>query len=552
MEFNYRYMGNTLVESTAETTAMSFAPDTLRPPVFFSGELARGVPFREAISALNSTVISDLRFKPKDKEAYKAWAAERDLGDLARLLKVKEGTAQRLREVQTELTALRASRDNRMRPFLEARRKYFEYLYLANRDAWIVLDPVITVHPDEVFFECFSRDESAYGRLSCSYEIFHQLGDRACGTTNIDYSSDLYNEFQKIRSYKTTRLEVDPAGFGVQTGAGDEYREVKIDLPDSWVRGFLQVSAAMSLPMKRFQLHPMDLYNFCQLLRRHKERTGPRSIRFRLTPGHPVVAVFEPWNFELKCPRSSYEETEPAEIRVWGRRRLLILERLIPLARNFTVYLAGTGLPSFYVADLGEMSFTLGLSGWTANDWSRAGFFDLLAPADDVDDYSRRQVFGELQQSWFAEPTAMARQLGVDRRMIMASLFTFTQAGRAMYDLAKGVFRVRELHRTPLPLEQFRFSSPREEEAHRLNANRCVSVEHSSTDREGNFHLDGTVKERSKTYKPRLMLDRDEALKNADCTCGFFVQNKLFKGPCAHMLALRIAFGQKVKRFKTW
>ncbi len=28
------------------------------------------------------------------------------------------------------------------------------YLYTKDCDAWIVLDPVITVHPDEVFFEC--------------------------------------------------------------------------------------------------------------------------------------------------------------------------------------------------------------------------------------------------------------------------------------------------------------------------------------------------------------------------------------------------------------
>jgi len=37
-------------------------------------------------------------------------------------------------------------------------------------------------------------------------------------------------------------------------------------------------------------------------------------------------------------------------------------------------------MPSFYLADLGDMTFTLGLSGWTTNDWSSAGNFDLLAP----------------------------------------------------------------------------------------------------------------------------------------------------------------------------
>ena len=68
-----------------------------------------------------------------------------------------------------------------------------------------------------MFFECFSKDESTYGRLAASYEVFEELGERANGTTNIDYSETLYGEFQKIRSYKTTTLDIDPSGFDVKT-----------------------------------------------------------------------------------------------------------------------------------------------------------------------------------------------------------------------------------------------------------------------------------------------------------------------------------------------
>ena len=40
----------------------------------------------------------------------------------------------------------------------------------------------------------------------------------------------------------------------------------------------------------------------------------------------------------------------------------------------------GTGFPSFWVARMGEMRLTLGLSGWTTNDWTRGSALDLLAP----------------------------------------------------------------------------------------------------------------------------------------------------------------------------
>ena len=95
-------------------------------------------------------------------------------------------------------------------------RRYYKYLYDKFRDLWFVLDPVITVHPDEVFFECFSEDESSYGRLGTKYDVFENISEFSCGTTNIDYSAALYDEFQKIRTYKNTRFEIDPSGFEVR------------------------------------------------------------------------------------------------------------------------------------------------------------------------------------------------------------------------------------------------------------------------------------------------------------------------------------------------
>src|SRR6187402_3416143 len=78
MLFNYRYGGSTTVTSNAHMTGLSFAPDTLRESTFFIGTLNKKIAFREAISALHDVVVSDLRFKPKDKTAYKEWAAQQE------------------------------------------------------------------------------------------------------------------------------------------------------------------------------------------------------------------------------------------------------------------------------------------------------------------------------------------------------------------------------------------------------------------------------------------------------------------------------------------
>jgi hypothetical protein len=540
MLFDHAYRGSTTVQSYAARTDLSFAPDVKREPTYFWGELRKSVEFREAISALHDVVVSDLRLKPKDRTAYKEWAAKREEIDWQQVLAAREDVGARVKRLQEELDALNRRSYERMKPFNSARQKFVQYAWLKNLNVKWILDPVITVHPDEVFFECFSMDESSYGRLGASYEVFGQIGEFACGTTNIDYSASLYDEFQKLRSYKTTRFEVDPSGFDIQTTGEDAYKEVKIDLPDSWVRGFLQVSSAMSLDTVSFDLEPMDIYNLCFVLRRHKEKNGPRSMRYILTPGRPVRVVFEPWNIEVTCPRSIYEGPQAHEIRVWGRRRIHTLERLIPVAKRFTVHLLGSGLPSFYIADLGDMSFTLGLSGWTANDWSRAGNFDLMAPRATVDDFTKREVFDALKERWLESPDRLASRLNIDRRTVLGALGAYTQAGRAIYDLNKRVYRVRELSREPLPVDRLRFASPREARAASFIEQGAVKIESTGYDAACLLNVQGSVSDKEKVFKPMLAIDKDERMVSASCGCNWHKQNKLYQGPCEHILALRM------------
>ena len=545
MEFNYSYKGSTAVSESGANTQMSFSPDTKRQPTYFIGELSKPIAFREAISALHDVVVSDLRFKPKDRTEYKEWRAKQDDIDWQLVAAQSKQVNDRIQTLQQELNALNRNSYKRREPFYKAQRSYYNYLYKRDYDAWFVLDPVITVHPDEVFFECFSQDESSYGRLGASYEVFQNIGEFSCGTTNIDYSAALYDEFQKIRTYKTTQFQVDPSGFEVQTTHEETYKEVKIDLPDSWVRGFLQVSSAMSLPATRFDLHPMDIYNICFILRRHKEKKGPRGMRYHLKPGEPIKVVFEPWETELVCPRSLYIGSEEQVIRVWGRRRIHILERLIPIAKKFTVHLLGTGLPSFYVADLGDMSFTLGLSGWTANDWSNSGNFDLMAPRAQIDRWTSQQIFDALKQNWLETPEDLAKRLNLNRAVVLGALGAYTQAGRAIYDLNKQVYRVRELSREPLPMDRLRFANQREEKATRFLEYNKVKVTEVTGDSDRTYIIKGSVSDKQRMFNPSLTVDADERIIQAECNCNWHQQNKLYKGPCEHILALRMQYNRQ-------
>jgi hypothetical protein len=530
MNFAYRFLGSTSASSDAASSSFAFAPDTLRQPTFFTGKVARHLAFREAISALHHVVVSDLRFKPRDRTAYFEWLKQNETNFLAEATAQSAALKPRIAELQDRIRGLDRERDRLMKPFWAARQAYFNYLYKQNRDAWIVLDPVITVHPDEIFFECFSLDESSYGRLSCDHDVFESLGEMAFGTTNIDYSHALYDEFQKIRSYRDTTLTVDPSGFEVQTGDDLDFREEKIDLPDSWVRGFLQVSSAMTLPAHVFDLHPVDMANILTRLAQRKEKAGPRSLRFLLKPDAPVEVVIEPWNDRLTFNRSIYRGKSPAGIRIWGRRRLAILGRALPLARSVRVHLTGTGLPSFFVVDFGGLRFTLGLSGWTANDWSSAGQFDLLAPRHRVDNDTAQRIFATLGKSHAATAAELAQQTGVDQTLVHAALTAYTQSGRVMFDLDKSLYRLRELTREPLSSAQLRFASAQEEMADRLIGANLATI--GSIDRnQGIRAISGSVLDNARTEQVSLVLDDDDRLVEARCSCHFYSHNKMMRGP---------------------
>lgn len=549
MLFNYKYGGTSAITNNANSTDMSFAPDTLREPTFFVGQLHKKISFREAISALNAVVVSDQRFKPKDKTAYLEWAKQQEEIWLAEYVGSLVGDMNqinaRVGDIKKQIAEIESKESEVLGFFNKKKREYFNYLYKRDIDAWIVLDPVITIHPDSIFFECFSQDESTYGKLSCKYDVFKNINEFECGTTNIDYSTALYNEFQKIRDYKETEFKVDPSGFEVQTGDEDLYKEVKIDLPESWVRGFLQVSSAMTLPAITFDMHPMDVYTICLYLRRFKEDHGPRSLRFQLEPGKPVRVIVEPWNHVITCHRSIFTGHEAKEVRIWGRRRLLTLERLIPHASKFTVTMLGSGLPSFYEAHLGDMVFTLGLSGWTDNDWSRAGNFDLMAPRMEVDNITKETIFKSLKENWFETVDSLSARLGFGTDVVAGALQAYTQAGRVIFDRVMGVYRIRELHREPLDMSILRFSSPQEEKANRLIKENKVEVKAEEL-AEGKIQLSGSVQEKYRTYQPTLIIDADDRIVQATCDCNFYSMNKLRKGPCEHILALRMAFNKKI------
>lgn len=550
MQVPLRYQGRSAVISELSRSRVALATNALREAAFFRGAIAQPVLLREAFGALYRVVTSDSKYRPRERPEFQAWLEEQDRKFLAsRSIGPKE--QKRFLELQTRLAALDAARDQRLKRFYDARRKYVDYVFTHKYELNYIFDPVITVHPDEILFEAFSRDESVYAKLGASFELFDQVDEFECGTTNIDFSARLHRELERMRSYRPARFDIGPSGFAAAVEGGEGVVEKKIDLPDSWVRGFHQVHGAMAMGLARIRLSPIDLFNLCRYLRRRKAKVSPRSLRYQLTPGQPTKVVIEPWGDVIEfSPLSIYEGLKPAEIRVWGRQRLLLAERLLPICRSVDLYLAGLGLPSLYVLDLGPIRFTLGLSGWTDNDWAKthagAPALGELSPIT-ADQLTR--VYDRLKSLRFADEEALAKSCGLSPETVRAAASRLCRSGRAIYDLAKRVYRHRELFPTPFSAKEAIQEThspiadpqnPRELAAKLLFDRNQIFIIARRPVSDG-FKLSGNAGHDGKRVRPLLHIGHDRRVLDGSCTCRFFTDHRLTLGPCEHILALRLA-----------
>src|SRR3954454_10454517 len=85
MQVALAYRGRSGIVQTTVGLAVALAPNLRRDRVSFVGTLRQPLRFREAMSALHDVVISDLRFKPKDKTAYEEWKK----GEVAREARIR-------------------------------------------------------------------------------------------------------------------------------------------------------------------------------------------------------------------------------------------------------------------------------------------------------------------------------------------------------------------------------------------------------------------------------------------------------------------------------
>ena len=432
-----------------------------------------------------------------------------------------------------------------------------------SNDTWIgqadLLDPVITVHKDRIFFEAFSQDQSTYVSLIVDPSVFEPIGEVVVGTTNIDFTAWLWGALGEMRTSRSTTLRIGPEGLEVRTsGAGGRF-EKKVELPETWVRGFLQVQAAMGMPGTRIAVKPIDLLSAVRFLRYSKAKVSPRAIRYEFEPGQDARLIIEPWERVVPLEGAEHNYRERKTTRVWGRRRLRLIEGLLPFAEAVDIYLKGRALPSFYAVKLPGMTFLLGLTGWSGSSFTGTGGFDLIAEAAASDDGLLEPALALLRQRQHASIDEVARALDIDLVAASRVLVRLCRQGRTMFDVETRRYRHRELFEHPADETVYFPPDRRQELAAALldeNKVRVTSCLAEETKKVRSFRdpTSGEAKQkiaREITYRDWRIIgavgehDPVEIVVNDSgriifgrCTCPQFAEHLMNQGPCEHMIAL--------------
>ncbi|GAF55459.1 hypothetical protein JCM18901_1105 [Psychrobacter sp. JCM 18901] len=430
-------------------------------------------------------------------------------------------------------------------------------------------------------------------------EIFEQSAEATLGTTSIDYSTALFNGIEKIRDHKQTILDIGHEAVGLQlleakpeTAEADtdstvtkptvkkQIIEKRINVPKSWIRALLQVQSAGQLPQDTIHLDPIALYNVLFELRMHADIKGKRrGLLIELRPQQLPVIILEPFDITVTSQISQQQKPYPGQqaklIRLWGRRRLSLLKRLLPHTDSVSVSILGQGMPSYWTLKGKGFHFTFAMTGFSQANWSQSLNFDLLLPKrplhntltaseenlsdshnDSNDDANGLSVLIKTLASTPSTLDDLVKSLSADASLtsvpvshsqVQQWLLSGTQQGLIRYEMATQLYHYRPLSQVPLDMAQFAYHNEAEKQAFdligRTDAVQKFTVETVAV-KGITIRADIHVEEDRRTYHSQLQLGDEGLVTKAECSCPQYLQHRLTHGVCAHLIVLRLRYNQ--------
>jgi hypothetical protein len=351
-------------------------------------------------------------------------------------------------------------------------------------------DPVITCHSDCIRFEAFSSCAGVYCRVDLDAEAFDGKV-LINGTTNVDFGEELRSALAGLRADGRMNLSIGAQSVEVGTAAGPVIQR-KVALPVRWVKSFAEVG------LHQARMKPWAELSGATFRRLLTQVSRDTKGSFWLTPGSGDMRLAQ--------------KPSAGALHVGGVARLALMKPLARHIESVRIYGDANEHPSVWELRMHHARFLLALSsdayrGFSGEGQALSGLSQMVSTAEIA------QVRASLR--WQSIVPGGANE---------AAMARCAAAGLLGYDLYRGAWFHREL---PFNIQKIDKLNPR------LNAAREL--------------LDAVEFEPGEEPLRRAWVRSNGvhhlvvAGPETRCTCPWFNKYGVGRGPCKHILAVRMA-----------
>ena len=387
--------------------------------------------------------------------------------------------------------------------------RYFKYVPVAQRD------PILSAQGDILRAECFSACNGVYARM----DLFQSAldGEILYGTTNVDIGSNLRKSLFNVKQGDRLKFRIGDDGWKALHSKNldgsvltDIHIQRPVKMPDRWVRALGNCAVLHQNMEYKFHIEGIQAKSFIAML---PAATGKEKSGW-LTPTKTGV-MLKP-------------KEEKNSVYISGLHRLSALKRIMSNVNAVYFYAPNDGEPGQMMIEvcMTGANITLSLTAKSYEGYSGEGALldslstpKILECADKIDNILNFESRLDIDK--------ISKTIGIVKNDMNDAMELLAVSGKLGFDVREKSFFHRELPDDP---DRVLKDNPRLVGAKKL-------VEDTEYIDDNIWH----VKSGDTTY--RVIYPSDENLENAKCTCTWYLKHQNSRGPCKHILAVKLKKG---------
>lgn len=387
--------------------------------------------------------------------------------------------------------------------------RYFKFIPTALRD------PVLSAQGDRLRAECFSACNGVYARFDLLQDALD--GEISFGTTNVDIGMGLRKALMQVKQGDRLRLDIGDEGLrALHTQKKDLdlskitklIHERPVEMPDRWIRALGNCVPIHQNMKKVFEIRGVLAKSFIATLppASGKERSG--------------------WLTYSKTGVQLLQRAGKDSVYISGLHRLSALKRVMSDVKAIDFYAPKDGEkgPMMIVAKLSGADLVLSLTAQSYQGYSGEGaLLESLAQPDVIENAD--MVSSVLQFDPKIDKKKLASLVHLSEEEVDFALGLLAVSGKLGYDVEEGAYFHRELPEEP---DRVLKDNPRLVSARKL-------LDDIRPDGEDRWLVRSNDTDYRVTYDPSKQLDE------AKCTCAWYLRHQNSRGPCKHILAVKLS-----------